>query len=159
MLCLKSTSKRRGISPLIATVILVALTITIGVLVTSFFTGIFGRQAEVIEREAAPECQFVALNARNPSFDTSATPPRLTFDIENTKSASVQITGVRISYTDKNSTTAVFAPFTLRGNDRVPIVIDSTEEGNVRSNIEFVRVFNPCQTFEIIGAQISGATP
>jgi len=151
--------RRLGISPLIATVILVAITVAIAAMLTATFTGISKRQAEVIEKEGAPECQFVGLNFRNAVYDNSTTPPRLTFDLENTRSASVRINGVRISYTDKNSTTAVFSPFTLQGNDRVPVVIDKTDAGDVRPNIEFVRVLNPCVTFEIIGARITGATP
>lgn len=151
--------KRKAVSPLIATVILVAITVTIGTILTATFTNVFRGQAGQIEEQVEARCDFVALNARNPIYDGSVTPPRLTFDLENTRSASIRITGVRISYTDKNSTTAVFAPQTLGGNDRLPIVIDATEAGDVRPNIEFVRVLNPCQTLEIIGAQITGATP
>lgn len=153
---------RKGISPLIAIVILIAITLAIGVFMAIWLQQVARTQTEAALIAGAPECRFVFLTSENEQWENVSNVGTLTFDVINSGSANVSIEDVRIIYTNGTSVlanrTTSGLPADMYAGDRIPIKVNETATGaDVGLGISYVRILTTCSNanFEIAGNEIT----
>ncbi len=152
-------SHKKGISPLIASVLLIAFTLAIGAFMSSWLHDITKKQTEETVANAKPECQFATLNFQNVTYTNSS--HKLTINVENTGTKGVSVTSIRIIYDDDKSTLAAFNLTAVKAGDSVILSADnSTDNGSIRSDLKKIRLITDCpnNNIEYSGSSISGAT-
>lgn len=152
-------SHKKGISPLIASVLLIAFTLAIGAFMSSWLHDITKKQTEETVANAKPECQFATLNFQNVTYTNSS--HKLTINVENTGTKGVSVTSIRIIYDDDKSTKAQFNLTAVNAGDSVILSADnSTDNGSIRSDLKKIRLITDCpnNNIEYSGNSITGAT-
>ena len=94
---------RRGISPLIATILLIAITIVVGALITAWATTYISQQTSVVGGGGA-ECVYVGLSVTRCNLTESA-PNRLRIVLANTGTGEIRKVMARIEAEDGTAVT------------------------------------------------------
>ncbi|MCW1303320.1 MAG: hypothetical protein OH326_02960 [Candidatus Parvarchaeota archaeon] len=94
---------RRGISPLIATILLIAITIVVGALITAWATTYISQQTSVVGGGGA-ECVYVGLSVTRCNLTESA-PNRLRIVLANTGTGEIRKVMARIEANDGTAVT------------------------------------------------------
>ncbi len=137
--------KKKGISPLIASVLLIAFTLSIGAFLSTWLQDITKRQTTETIENSKPECQFAALNIQSAIFSNGTTPKKLRIDVENTGTKGVNINQIKIIYGDDTNTYAVFNRTAINAGDAYTLVMDnSTTNGSLRDDIRKFRLVTDC---------------
>ena len=148
--------RRKGISPLIASVLLIAFTLSIGAFMSAWLQDVTKKQTQAAVDNSKPECQFSALNIQNVTYTNSTN--RLKIDIENTGTKSVAINTIRLIYSDDLSTQAVFNRTTINAGDAYALIMYNTTTNNsIRSDIRILRLVTDCSNnnLEYAGSSIT----
>lgn len=151
--------KKKGVSPLIASVLLIAFTLAIGAFMSTWLHDITKKQTDEAVNNAKPECQFAMLNFQNVTFNSSGN-GKLSITLENTGTKGVSVTGVRIIYNDDRITKAQFNTTEVGAGDAIIIsVSNSTDNGSIRADLNKIRLITECpnNNIEYSGDSISGA--
>ncbi len=139
-----STKRRKkGVSPLIASVLLIAFTLSIGAFMSTWLQDITKKQTSEAADNSKPECQYANLNIQNVTFTNSTT--KLRIDVENTGTKSVAIRSVRIIYLNDSTAEANFTRITISAGDSYPLVMyNTTDNSSIRSTIRKLRLVTDC---------------
>lgn len=88
----------KGISPLFASVLLVAMTITIGALISSFYRGSFSVISDEAEsqRLETVECNYKEIEISDVSIDTSVSDQKIIITITNTGKGNITLVDANI---------------------------------------------------------------
>ncbi len=149
----------KGISPLISSVILVGITLSVALFIVPWYQNLAKEQTDIASSSSNIECAYVTLNDVSPTY-TSAT-HKLSFQIENTGSSSVIIQRIQIIYDSGTQVEGNYTSTTLVGGGLTSVSITQATNGsNIDSAIDSVRVVTSCPQagFTISGDSISGAT-
>ena len=137
---------RKAISPLIASVLLIAFTFVIGLFISSWLQEVVKTQTQNTLEGARTECAFVWLAMSNVNFTNKNNSVggnyTLTFNIENTGGQTANIIGVLIMYADGTTTDGVFyinksgsayniGNVTLIPNSIKAIMVNNTDKKNI----------------------------
>ncbi len=88
---------RKGVSPFIASVILILITIVVGSFLASWSQDLAKDQADAVSRNTRPECNYVFLNVQDLQYDNT-TSKQLSMIIQNTGTSDTQITSMQLFY-------------------------------------------------------------
>ena len=137
---------KKGIAPLLASVLLVAFTLAIGLFIATWFQNIVEDQAEGATSGSRADCIFVTLAMSNTNFtninSTALGDYYMTTLVENTGGKTANIIGIQIIYTDGSTTDGTFyinksgtvynyGNITLIPNSIKSITINNTEKKNI----------------------------
>lgn len=148
--------QKKGISPLIASVLLIAFTLSIGAFMSTWLQDVAKKQTQATVDNSKPECQFATLNIQNVTYTNSTA--RLRIDVEDTGTKSIAINSIRLIYSDDKSTEAVFNKTTINaGDSNALLVYNTTTNGSVRPDIRKLRIVTECpnNNLEYSGSSIS----
>ncbi len=148
--------KKKGISPLIASVLLIAFTLSIGAFLSTWLQDITKKQTSETVENSKPECQFASLNIQNVTFTNTTT--KLRIDVENTGTKSVAIRSIRIIYSNDSNTEANFTRTTINAGDSYTLVMyNTTNNSSIRENIRKLRLVTDCpnNNLEYLGSSIT----
>ena len=151
--------RKKGVSPLIASVLLIAFTLAIGAFMSTWLHDITKKQTEETVENAKPECQFAMLNFQNVTFNASGN-GKLSITLENTGTKGVSVTGIRIIYDDDKITKAQFNLTSVGAGDSIIMsATNTTDNGSVRADLKKIRLITECpnNNIEYGGDSISGA--
>lgn len=151
--------RKKGVSPLIASVLLIAFTLAIGAFMSTWLHDITKKQTDEASSNAKPECQYATLNFKNVTFNASGN-GKLSINLENTGFRGVSVTGIRIIYDDDKITKAQFNTTFIGAGDAIIMSIsNSTDNGSIRADLSRVRLLTECpnNNIEYSGDSISGA--
>ena len=154
-------NNKKGISPLIASVMLIGFTIAIGAFLAGFFKNLATNQAEEIEQQANPACQFSQVNVDDPTWDNTTVPPTFRMTIVSTGTHDLKINSVRFLYTSAQNFSSVkgnYSEQTVEAGDSLSIQITKDTNGNdISKEIDKVRLVSECsnQNIEIEGDEIT----
>ncbi len=131
---------RKGLSPLIAVVLLIAFTLAIGGFLSTWLQEIVHTQADTATESADAGCIYATFNAEDPTFNASGS-SKLVFDISNTGTRDVNIKQItitamnmsRLTYTSPENFTG-----TISAGDKMPVVL--TIDSAIIPNISRVRI-------------------
>lgn len=149
-------SKKKGVSPLIASVLLIAFTLSIGAFMSTWLQDITKRQTTEAADNSKPECQFANLNIQNVSFTNTTT--KLRIDVENTGTKSVLISGIRIIYSNDTNAEVNFTKTTINAGDVYTLVMyNTTDNSSIRSEIRKLKLITSCpnNNLEYLGSSIT----
>jgi len=108
----KYVKMKKAISPLIASVLLIAFTLVIGIFLSSWFQDVAKTQTEAAISGSRTECTFVRLVITNANFTNRNNSVNgnytLTFNVENAGGQTTNIIGVQIIYADGTTTDGIF---------------------------------------------------
>ncbi len=93
---------KKGLSPLLSVVLLVAVTLSIGVFVSGWLSSTAKTQTEQVTANNDVTCNYASLNAQNAVFNQSGN-NEIKFDITNTGTKDLTISKIRV--TDNSSNT------------------------------------------------------
>lgn len=153
---------KKGVSPLIAVVLLIAITLAIGGFMSIWTQQITKMQTEQALAGARPECQRVFLTINNATYNNDTNV--LHFDVKNTGTANTKINKIQVIY---DNDTIVFAAMNVtdaRAQLITPISFYNTtdydgkiEYGNLSQAIRKVNIVTECPlNLEILKTDISG---
>ena len=151
--------RKKGVSPLIASVLLIAFTLAIGAFMSTWLHDITKKQTDEAVSNSKPECQFAMLNFQNVTFNSSGN-GKLSIMLENTGTKAVSVSGVRIIYDDDTITKAQFNATSVGAGDAIIMAVsNSTDNGSVRADLSKIRLITECpnNNIEYNGDSISGA--
>lgn len=154
----KMRHERKGISPLIASVLLIAFTLAIGAFFSTWLNGVAKQQTEGATENSKPECTYVNLNVQNATYTNST--KMLALNVENTGTKSVILNKVKLFYNDNAETYGNFTAKTIDGGDSTIVSFDNTTtNGSVRSDIKKLRIITDCPSsnIEYGGASVNQA--
>lgn len=141
-----SFATKKGIAPLLASVLLVAFTLAIGLFIATWFQDIAETQTEGATSGSRSDCIFVTLAMSNTNFtnrnSSSSGDYYMTTLAENTGGKTTNIVDIQIIYTDGSTTDGTFyinksgtvynyGNVTLTPNSIKSIVINNTEKKNM----------------------------
>ncbi len=152
-----SSNKRKGISPLIASVLLIAFTLAIGAFMSSWLNDVTRKQTSEATENSRPECQFANLNIQNVTLANS-TDKKLRIDVENTGTKNVAINNIRLIYNDDKSTYANFTRTTIYAGDLYSLTMyNTTDNGSIRPDIRKLRLVTDCpnNNIEYLGSSVT----
>ena len=134
---------KKGVSPLIASVLLIAFTLSIGAFMSTWLQEITKKQTSEAAENSKPECQFANLNIQNVTFTNSTT--KLRIDVENTGTKSVAIRSVRIIYSNDSNAEANFSRTTINAGDSYVLTMyNTTDNASINENIRKLRLVTDC---------------
>ncbi|VVB60079.1 Uncharacterised protein [uncultured archaeon] len=149
-------SSKKGISPLIASVLLIAFTLSIGAFMSTWLQDVTKKQTQSTVENSKPECQFANLNIQNVTYTNSST--KLRIDVENTGTKSVAINSIKLIYNDDTTTQANFNRTTINAGDvNTLLMYNTTTNGSIRSDIRKLRLVTDCpnNNLEYLGTSIA----
>jgi len=118
---------RKGISPLVAAVILIAATMSIAGILTFWATGfVKGRLASVENTTVETQCVAAQFRLYSGIFDNSTTPYTLTLILENQRSIDLTLNNVFLFYPDLKEYTLTG---TLEGNKLKQFNVTNVDSG------------------------------
>jgi len=145
---------RKGISPLLATVLMIAFTIAIGGFVSSWMSETAKHQTEIAVNNSDPGCVYASIDARNIYFNSSGT-EKLKFDVRNTGTRTLTVNKIRVLAENANNT--LFEnTYTLYPGDELPVSLQI--DTNTIDNISSVRIIPsqcPTKAITIEGTEIN----
>lgn len=147
---------KKGISPLIASVLLIAFTLSIGAFMSTWLQDVTKKQTKETVDNSKPECQFASLNIQNVTFTNSTT--KLRIDVENTGTKSVAINSIRLIYSDDKNAETNFTRTTINAGDSYTLVMyNTTTNGSIRPDIRKLRLVTDCpnNNLEYLGTSIT----
>lgn len=131
---------RKAVSPLLAAVLLVIITIAVASIVNKAMTGFAEQQAQEIESSARTECYSVFLSATNPVFSNSS--QAITMILENTGTADALVT--RVQVIANNTEQASSEPLlSVPAGGVSPLTISSVSQA-VYDDLDMVRIVSDC---------------
>ena len=149
--------KRKGISPLIAAVLLIAITISVGVLVSRWSSVFIKQQTDTVTSDSSSKikCQNAAL--RTTSGQVNSTTTNVTLTGENT--GSIDLTDLQFNIVLSNGTTinSVASPgnFTLSPGSKQKFT--SAHAATDPTNITSVRLLSKCDSSISIFDDLKGS--
>lgn len=149
-------SHKKGVSPLIASVLLIAFTLSIGAFMSTWLQDITKKQTSETVENSKPECQFASLNVQNVTFTNTTT--KLRIDVENTGTKSVAIRSIRIIYSNDSNAEANITRTTINAGDSYTLVMyNTTDNSSIRENIRKLRLVTDCpnNNIEYLGSSIT----
>lgn len=151
---------KKGVSPLIAVVLLIAFTLAIGGFVSTWMYDITKSQTTEVVTRSKPECAFAYLNVISNTSEFDNTTDTLSFQIENTGTKSVEITDIQVIYDNGTQVKTNWGARTLASNEIMSIT-NVTENGSatINNSIKKVRILTDCpgKILDIAGGEIDGA--
>ena len=154
-----SVERRKGVSPLIAVVLLIAFTLAIGGFMSTWLQDLTRTQAEDASERASAGCVYATINADNVVFNTSGE-EYLKLTITNAGTKNVYIDKIRVTGEDSNMTilnsTQMPASGLLFSGDEVRYSFNLSGRGI--ANISYVRIIPtdcPQSAITIGGDEIS----
>lgn len=154
---------KKAVSPLIATVLLIAITLAIGGFMSLWTQQIARSQTEQAVGASKPECAYVSYDVKNATYDTVTN--RTKFDVENTGTKNILIDKVQIVYVDDMSTYAAQDNGTILPSKRLDVGTkepfnfgNTTTNSTVRQDMRYIRVISsdcPTRTVEVTSTQIT----
>ena len=132
------SGSRKGVSPFIASVILILITVVVGSFITSWSQDIAKDQADTVTKNTKPECNYVFLNVQDIQYDNSTT-KQLSMIVQNTGTSDTQITGMQLFYDNltEEALPDIF-PIDLEAGSLQPFRFNSSE------NIKYVQIISSC---------------
>ncbi len=127
--------KRKGMSPLIAAVVLIAATMTIAAVIAFWASGFV--KEKLTESESitgGSKCFGAEFNLRSGSYDSSTKSLHLILD--NRKSVDLQIKNVFLIYSDEPVATKTLDNTTLKGNEIKDFTIENVDDGFLTGEIK-----------------------
>lgn len=149
-------SHKKGVSPLIASVLLIAFTLSIGAFMSTWLQDITKKQTSEATESSKPECQYASLNIQNISFTNTTT--KLRIDVENTGTKSVAIRSIRIIYSNDSNAEANFTRTVIKAGDSYTLVMyNTTDNSSIRADIRKLRLVTDCpnNNLEYLGSSIT----
>ncbi|MCK5062648.1 MAG: hypothetical protein KAJ20_00165 [Candidatus Aenigmarchaeota archaeon] len=144
-------NSRKGVSPFIASVILILITIVVGSFLASWSHDLAKDQADAVTTNTKPECNYVFLNVQNLQYDNT-TAKQLSMLIQNTGTADTKIMGVQLFYDNftEESLPDIF-PVDLEAGHMQPFRFNASE------NIKYVQIISSCQdkSIKLYGSDIN----
>jgi len=141
---------RKGVSPFIASVILILITIVVGSFLTSWSQDLAKDQADAVSRNTRPECNYVFLNVQDLQYDNT-TSKQLSMIIQNTGTSDTQITGMQLFYDNltEEALPDIF-PVDLDAGSMQPFRFNSSE------NIKYIQIVSSCpdKSVKLYGSDI-----
>ncbi len=131
--------RRKALSPFIASVILILITIMIGSLLASWSQDFAQDQVDTVNENSRPECNYVFINLVDAEYDNTTTNV-LSLILENTGTSDTQINSVQVFY-DNFTQSYVDAgrfPLDLEAGGMQPLQFDLAD------NIKYVQVVSSC---------------
>lgn len=142
---------RKGVSPFIASVILILITIVVGSFLTSWSQDLAKDQADAVTKNARPECNYVFLNVQDLQYDNT-TAKQLSMLVQNTGTSNTQITGIQLFYDNltEESLPDIF-PVDLEAGRMQPFRFNASE------NIKYIQIISSCQdkSIKLYGSDIN----
>lgn len=134
---------KKGISPLIASVLLIAFTLSIGAFMSTWLQDITKKQTDETVKNSKPECQFAALNIQEIVYTNSS--HKLRLDVENTGTKSVTLNKIKLIYSDDLNVYLDLNSTLISNGDTYSLTADNTTtNGSVRSDIRKLRLVTDC---------------
>ncbi len=130
--------QRKGVSPFIASVILILITIVVGSFLTSWSQDLAKDQTDAVTRNTKPECNYVFLNVQDLQYDNT-TAKQLSMIVQNTGTSDTQITGMQLFYDNftEESLPDIF-PADLEAGSMQPFRFNTSE------NIRYIQIISSC---------------
>ncbi|MFH1126576.1 MAG: archaellin/type IV pilin N-terminal domain-containing protein [archaeon] len=131
---------RKGVSPLIAVVLLIAFTLAIGGFLSSWLQEFTHEQTDLATENADAGCIYATFNAEDATYNASGS-NKLIFDVKSTGTRDINIKQItvtalnmsRLSYTSPNNFSG-----TVNAGDEIGIVL--TIDPAIIQNISRVRI-------------------
>ncbi len=141
---------RKGVSPFIASVILILITIVVGSFLTSWSQDLAKDQADAVTKNTKPECNYVFLNVQDLQYDNTTS--KLSMLVQNTGTSNTQITGMQLFYDNltEESLPDIF-PVDLEAGSLQPFRFNASE------NIKYIQIISSCQdkSIKLYGSDIN----
>ena len=126
---------KKGISPILATILMVAFTVGIAGFVAPWLSETTKTQTESAINNSNSDCFYASIEATDIYFNSSGT-EKLKFNIKNTGTNTLTVNKIRVNA--KNTSTVMFTnTYTLYGGDEIPVSLQIT---NDILNISAVRI-------------------
>ena len=152
MLLIKKNKK--GISPILATILMVAFTVAIAGFVSTWMNQTVKTQTENAVNNSDPGCTYASLEAVDIYFNSSGT-EKLKFNLRNTGTRTLTVDKIRV--VGENSNNTLFANvYDLYAGDELPVSlqIDSVEIDTIAS-VRIIPKQCPTISFTIDGSEIN----
>jgi len=141
---------RKGVSPFIASVILILITIVVGSFLASWSQDLAKDQADAVTKNTKPECNYVFLNVQDLQYDNTTS--KLSMLVQNTGTSNTQITGMQLFYDNltEESLPDIF-PVDLEAGSLQPFRFNASE------NIKYIQIISSCQdkSIKLYGSDIT----
>ena len=128
---------KKGISPILASILMVAFTVAIAGFVSSWMSQTTKTATENAGNasDSVSNCLYASIEANDVYFNSSST-EKLKFDIRNTGTKTLTVDKIRVNA--KNSSTVMFTEkYTLYAGDELPVSLQITSD---ILNISSVRI-------------------
>jgi len=157
----KKNVYRKAVSPLIATVLLIAITLAIGGFMSMWTQQVTRAQTDEASKTAQAECQYVYLSIENARINTSEEADNKTaLDILNTGTRDVTVNKIQVIYDDDISTYADMNATIITAGERVPVNWwNTTTNDTMRRDVRLLRLITTCPrnaNIEVLGDEING---
>ncbi len=146
--------KKKGISPILAGVLMIAFTIAIAGFVSSWMSQTAKTQTENAVNNSDPGCVYANLDARKIYFNSSGT-EKLKFNLKNTGTRTLTVEKIRVMAENSNST--VFTnKYTLYAGDELPVSLQiDTDTIDTISAVRIIPTECPTVAFTIEGTEVN----
>ena len=126
---------KKGISPILATILMVAFTVAIAGFVAPWLSETTKAQTENAVNNSNSDCFYASIEANDVYFNSSGS-NKLKFNIKNTGMNTLTVDKIRVNA--ENTSTVMFTnKYTLYGGDELPVSLQITSE---ILNISAVRI-------------------
>ena len=126
---------KKGISPILASILMVAFTVAIAGFVSSWMSQTTKTATENAVNNSDSDCIYAAIEANDAYFNSSGT-EKLKFNLRNTGAKTLTVDKIRVNA--KNTSTVMFTnKYTLYAGDELPVSLQITSE---ILNISYVRI-------------------
>lgn len=151
----------KGVSPLIAAVLLIAFTLAIGGFMSSWLQNMARTQTETASKNADAGCSYLNINPTNATFNASGD-NRLVLTIENSGTRNAIIDKIRVTGQNLNTTTysnpANFSG-TLNSGDEITIAVTvNTSYIDSVSGVRIIPADCPQSAATLSGSEVTSYT-
>ncbi len=164
--------RKKGVSPLIAVVLLIAFTLAIGGFMSGWLHTVTQSQSEKAVESSKPDCFFVYLGTANEEWNRSSYIPKtLSIDVENTGTKNVDL--LELTLVLDNGSTILYNVTTdlylyentsryVNGNNTVLLKSNTFKQillYDVNNSIRLVKITSDCpgKIITVKGDEITGA--